>query len=62
MFEEFFLAEQTRLRCVEEVYIIFFVNLSSKWISKNVNITCLPACLIFFLALALVLIQSACCS
>ncbi len=37
---------------------------SSKWVSKNVKITCLPACLIFFLALALalVLIQSACCS
>lgn len=35
---------------------------SLKWVSKNVNITCLPACLIFFLALALVLIQSACCS
>lgn len=35
---------------------------SSKWVSKNVNITCLSACLIFFLALALVLIQSACCS
>jgi hypothetical protein len=35
---------------------------SLKWVSKNVNITCLPVCLIFFLALALVLIQSACCS
>lgn len=35
---------------------------SSKWVSKNVKIACLPACLIFFLALALVLIQSACCS
>jgi hypothetical protein len=30
MFEEFFLAEQTRVRCVEEVYIIFFVNLFIK--------------------------------
>jgi hypothetical protein len=35
MFEEFFLAEQTRVRCVEEVNIIFFVNLFIEMGSKK---------------------------